>query len=104
MKKVFGILFISFAIVAFLTGMAMAQAKPIEWKMISTWTPAINLIEGDKNFVKIVNELGAGRFKITLHPAPELVPPNLGLRRHFQGQLPDRRRVAQLLGGQEHRL
>ena len=69
-------LFFSFALVAFLTGMAMAQAKPIEWKMISTWTPAINLIEADKNFVKMVNELSGGRFKITLHPAPELVPPN----------------------------
>ena len=75
MKKFFGMLFFSFALVAFLTGMAMAQAKPIEWKMISTWTPAINLIEGDKNFVKLVNELSGGRFKITLHPAPELVPP-----------------------------
>jgi TRAP-type mannitol/chloroaromatic compound transport system substrate-binding protein len=75
MKKVFGVLFISFALVAFLTGMAMAQAKPVEWKMISTWTPAINLIEADKYFVKLVGELSGGRFKITLHPAPELVPP-----------------------------
>jgi TRAP-type mannitol/chloroaromatic compound transport system substrate-binding protein len=88
MKKVFGILFISFALVAFLTGMAMAQAKAIEWKMISTWTPAINLIEGDKNFVKIVNELGAGRFKITLHPAPELVAPNLVFDAISKGNFP----------------
>jgi len=76
MKKLFGILSISFFLVALMTSLAMAQAKPIEWKMISTWTPAINLIEADKYFVKVVNELSGGRFKITLHPAPELVPPN----------------------------
>jgi TRAP-type mannitol/chloroaromatic compound transport system substrate-binding protein len=76
MKKVFGILSVSFFLVALMTSLAMAQAKPIEWKMISTWTPAINLIEADRYFVKMVNEMSGGRFKITLHPAPELVPPN----------------------------
>ena len=65
MKKMVSLLVVLFVLSVFTAGAAMAQAKPIEWKMISTWTPAINLIEGDKNFVKLVNELSGGRFKIT---------------------------------------
>jgi TRAP-type mannitol/chloroaromatic compound transport system substrate-binding protein len=66
MKKA-GFVFVVFiALGVFMGGLAFGQAKPIEWKMISTWTPAINLIEADKYFVKVVNELSGGRFKITL--------------------------------------
>ncbi|HSR12015.1 MAG TPA: TRAP transporter substrate-binding protein DctP [Thermodesulfobacteriota bacterium] len=64
-------------ICAFLwVGSASAQtdAKPLEWKMPSTWTPAINLIEADRYFAKKVNELSGGRFKITVSGAGELVP------------------------------
>ncbi len=76
MKKLFGILSLGLFLIGLMAGSAMAQAKPLEWKMISTWTPAINLIETDRYFAKMVNELSGGRFKIDLHPAPELVPPN----------------------------
>lgn len=76
MKKLFGVLALGLFLVGLMAGSALAQAKALEWKMISTWTPAINLIETDRYFVKMVNELSGGRFKITLHPAPELVPPN----------------------------
>jgi len=75
MKKLVSISVVLIVLCAFTAGTAMAQAKPIEWKMISTWTPAINLIDADKYFAKVVNELSGGRFKITVHPAPELVPP-----------------------------
>ncbi|MGB9699667.1 MAG: TRAP transporter substrate-binding protein [Thermodesulfobacteriota bacterium] len=76
MKKMIFVLMAIMALGAFSAEKAVAQAKAIEWKMITTWTPAINLIEADKYFVKVVNELSGGKFKITLHPAPELVPPN----------------------------
>ena len=54
------------------TGLSFAQN--FQWKLVSTWTPAINLLEADKYFVKAVNELSAGRLKVTVHPAGELVP------------------------------
>jgi TRAP-type mannitol/chloroaromatic compound transport system substrate-binding protein len=38
-----------------------------------TWTPAINLIEADRYFCKIVNEMSTGRIMITHHPAGEIV-------------------------------
>jgi TRAP-type mannitol/chloroaromatic compound transport system substrate-binding protein len=57
-------------------GLATAADAPIKWKMVTTWTPAINLIEGDKNFAKLVNELSNGRLQITVSPAGELVPAN----------------------------
>ena len=76
MKKLVSMLVVLIVLAVFTAGTAMAQAKPLEWKMISTWTPAINLIEADRYFVKMVNQMSGGRFKIDLHPAPELVPPN----------------------------
>jgi TRAP-type mannitol/chloroaromatic compound transport system substrate-binding protein len=88
MKKVLGVVLVAFMLGVFTGGQAFAQAKAIEWKMISTWTPAINLIEADRYFVKLVNELSGGRFKITLHPAPELVPPNQVFDSISKGQFP----------------
>ncbi len=76
MKKSVSMFLVLIVLSVFTAGTALAQAKPVEWKMISTWTPAINLIETDRYFAKKVNELSGGRFKIDLHPAPELVPPN----------------------------
>ena len=35
-------------------GLSFGQAKTFQWKLVSTWTPAINLIEADKYFAKIV--------------------------------------------------
>jgi TRAP-type mannitol/chloroaromatic compound transport system substrate-binding protein len=61
----------------FCAGMAMAQSgKVIKWTMVTTWTPSIDLIEGDKNFAKLVGELSGGRMQITVSPAGELVPAN----------------------------
>ncbi len=54
---------------------AIAMAEPaVKWKMVSTWTPAIDLLEGDKNFAKLVGELSGGRMQITVMSAGELVP------------------------------
>jgi len=55
-------------------GVAFAAEQPIKWRMVSTWTPTINLIEGDRNFAKLVNEMSKGRLQITVSPAGELVP------------------------------
>ncbi len=50
----------------------LAQAK-FKWRAGSTWTPAINLIDGDRYFCKIVNEMSGGRLTISHHPAGEIV-------------------------------
>lgn len=55
-------------------GAAPAWSKTTRWRMGTTWTPAIALIEADRNFVKIVDELSGGDFKIKLYSAGELVP------------------------------
>jgi TRAP-type mannitol/chloroaromatic compound transport system substrate-binding protein len=75
MKKFAGmcIVVVLFSFLIVTSGFAQA-AKTFTWKLVSTWTPAINLIEADKYFVKLVNELSAGRLKVTVHPAGELVP------------------------------
>lgn len=68
---------ISVMMVTFFFGsltLAGAADAPIKWKMVSTWTPAINLFESDKNFAKILNEMTNGRLQITVSPAGELVP------------------------------
>ncbi len=57
-----------------LSAIVSAAADPIKWKLVSTWTPSINLIEADKYFAKTVQELSGGRLQITVHPAGELVP------------------------------
>lgn len=51
-----------------------APDKVIKWTMVSTWTPAIDLLEGDKNFARLVTEMSGGRLEITVSPAGELVP------------------------------
>lgn len=51
---------------------AVAQEK-FKWRAGSTWTPAINLIESDRYFIKIVNQMAGGRMTISHHPAGEIV-------------------------------
>ncbi|RJR32996.1 MAG: ABC transporter substrate-binding protein [Desulfobacteraceae bacterium] len=52
-----------------------AAGKPIQWKMTTTWTPAIQLIESDKNYAKIVNELAGDQLQIKFFDGGALVPP-----------------------------
>ena len=73
-KKIAIMVTIVFAMV-FCAGIAPAAAdKVIKWTMVSTWTPAIDLLEGDRNFAKLVTEMSGGRLEITVSPAGELVP------------------------------
>lgn len=77
MKKSLTIMVAVVIATVFCAGMAMAQSgKVFKWKMVSTWTPAIDLIEGDKNFAKLVTEMSGGRLQVTVSPAGELVPAN----------------------------
>jgi TRAP-type mannitol/chloroaromatic compound transport system substrate-binding protein len=76
MKKSLTIMVAVVLATVFCAGLAMAQSGVIKWKMVSTWTPSIDLLEGDKNFAKLVNEMSAGRLQITVSPAGELVPAN----------------------------
>jgi TRAP-type mannitol/chloroaromatic compound transport system substrate-binding protein len=50
------------------------EAKTLRWRMGTTWTPSIDLIQADRHFVEIVNDLSGGDLKIKLFSAGELVP------------------------------
>jgi TRAP-type mannitol/chloroaromatic compound transport system substrate-binding protein len=52
---------------------AFAQAE-FKWRAGSTWTPAINLIDADRYFCKIVNEMSGGKLVVTHSSAGEVVP------------------------------
>ena len=52
-----------------------AEAKPVQWKMTSTWPAGIILIEADRHFYKLVNELAEGELNITFFDGGTLVPP-----------------------------
>jgi len=51
------------------------DAAPKKLKMSSVWSTGIDLVEIDKNFVKLVNELGGGELQIEFFPGGDLVPP-----------------------------
>lgn len=76
MKRKIGIMISVTIITVFCAGLGLSLAaeSPIKWRMVSTWTPTINLIEGDRNFAKLVGEMSSGRLQITVLPAGELVP------------------------------
>ena len=50
------------------------EQEVIKWRMATTWTPAIALIEGDRMFCRNVKEMSGGRMEITLYSAGELMP------------------------------
>jgi TRAP-type mannitol/chloroaromatic compound transport system substrate-binding protein len=52
-----------------------AAAKAIKWKMTTTWTPAIQLIEADKHFAEMVNTLAKGELEIKFFEGGSLFPP-----------------------------
>jgi TRAP-type mannitol/chloroaromatic compound transport system substrate-binding protein len=51
---------------------AIAGPK-IEWKMGSTWTPAINLYKGDKVMIEYIKEMTGGKFEIQWFPSGSLM-------------------------------
>jgi TRAP-type mannitol/chloroaromatic compound transport system substrate-binding protein len=52
---------------------ALAASKVIKWKMVTCWTPNYKLIEQDKYFLKLVDELVGDQFKIEFFPAGTLM-------------------------------
>jgi len=52
-----------------------AEAKTIRWKYTTTWTPAIQLIESDRHFAKLVNELARGELELKFFEGGALVSP-----------------------------
>lgn len=54
---------------------AAAPQQTFEWKMVTTWPrnyPGLGM--APENFAKLVNEMSAGRLKVKVHGAGELVP------------------------------
>lgn len=52
----------------------IAQQK-YQWKMATSWTPALDILQGNaQRFAKFVDELSAGRMKIQVYAAGELIP------------------------------
>jgi len=52
----------------------IAQSK-FQWRMSTTWTPAIDVFQGGaQRFSKIVDEMSGGRLKIQVFAGGELMP------------------------------
>lgn len=50
-------------------------AKPVRWKMVTTWPPHFPMLgEGADRVAKLVDEMSGGQFKISVYGAGELVP------------------------------
>ena len=50
-----------------------AANKVIKWKMVTCWTPNYKLIEQDKYFLKLIDELVGDEFKIEFYPSGTLM-------------------------------
>jgi TRAP-type mannitol/chloroaromatic compound transport system substrate-binding protein len=53
----------------------IAQPK-IQWRMSTTWTPAIDVLQGSaERLARIVDEMSGGRFRIQVFPGGQIMPP-----------------------------
>jgi TRAP-type mannitol/chloroaromatic compound transport system substrate-binding protein len=63
-------------VIIFIGAFSLVHAdKKKTLRMSSVWSTGIDLIEIDKNFAKLVNELGGGNLQIEFFPGGDLVPP-----------------------------
>ncbi|PSR12080.1 MAG: ABC transporter substrate-binding protein [Bacteroidetes bacterium] len=54
----------------------LASGERYEWKMTTTWPPNFPVLdEACKMFARLINEMSAGRIKITVYGGGELAPP-----------------------------
>jgi len=53
----------------------LVEGQTIRWKYTTTWTPAIQLIEADRHFAKVVNELARGELNLKFFEGGSLVTP-----------------------------
>jgi len=74
MKKSLTVILTVFLAISFLAVSSQyVAAKPIKWKVVTTWTPAITLIKADEYFVKLANEICKGELEMKLYSAGQLV-------------------------------
>ncbi len=53
----------------------IAQPK-VQWRMSTTWTPALDLLQGGaQRLAKVVEETSDGRFRIEVFPGGQIMPP-----------------------------
>ena len=53
----------------------IAQPK-IQWRMSTTWTPALDHLQGAaERLAKVVEEMSGGRFRIEVFPGGQIMPP-----------------------------
>lgn len=76
MKKL-AVAFFVVCLTLIISGMtATVSAQEVKTlKMSSVWSAGIELVEIDKHFVKLVNEIGEGRLNIEFFAGGEIVPP-----------------------------
>jgi TRAP-type mannitol/chloroaromatic compound transport system substrate-binding protein len=64
------------AVVATLVDAPNVIAQPkVQWRMSTTWTPALGNQAAAQRLAKIVEEMSAGRFRIEVYPGGQIVPP-----------------------------
>ena len=52
----------------------IAQPK-VQWRMSTTWTPALDVLQGGaQRLAKVVEEMSGGRFRIEVFPGGQIVP------------------------------
>lgn len=74
--SIFLVFALCFLLSIVLPGNVLAAEETFNWKLASCWPPANTLVEADRYFADLVEELSGGQLKIKVHPAPELVSPN----------------------------
>jgi TRAP-type mannitol/chloroaromatic compound transport system substrate-binding protein len=53
----------------------IAQPK-VQWRMSTTWTPALDVLQGAaQRLAKVVGEMSGGRFRIEVFPGGQIMPP-----------------------------
>ena len=52
----------------------IAQPK-VQWRMSTTWTPALDVLQGGAAARPVVDEMSGGRFRIEVFPGGQLMPP-----------------------------
>ncbi len=53
----------------------IAQPK-VQWRMPTTWTPALDVLQGAAlRLAKVVEEMSSGRFRIEVFPGGQILPP-----------------------------
>jgi TRAP-type mannitol/chloroaromatic compound transport system substrate-binding protein len=53
----------------------IAQPK-VQWRMSTTWTPALDMLQGAAELLaKVIEEMSGGRFRIEVFPGGQIMPP-----------------------------